>query len=72
MKAENEHVHDFGIIRVTIELVGRTRDLTPSEGSGVKFAVDDLSSENIESRDTLRITWVLLHGYWGAIIPVIP
>ena len=49
MKAENEHVHDFGINRVTIEFVGRTRDLTPSEGSGVKYAVDDLQSENIET-----------------------
>ena len=37
MKAENEHVQDFGINRATIDLVGRTRDLTPSEGSGVEI-----------------------------------
>jgi len=37
MKAEHEYVHDFGINRVTIEHVGRTRDLTPSEGSGVEI-----------------------------------
>ena len=47
MKAEHEYVHDFGINRVTIEHVGRTRDLTPSEGSGVKIAVNDVQSEYI-------------------------